>query len=149
MINFPETKAIKDSIRDAIGQSVVFVIGGEATACSTCSGLNLYDSVNELSLNQFCTVCSGSYWIVSDTQHTITAHVRHRTGDESDWGIAGDVLVGDCIMTIGIDELSDNQIVKIKKVFSDDREFRIFKTIKRGVPTRDRVRFLCRLVGKE
>jgi len=149
MINFPETKAIKDSIRDAIGQPVTFVMGGDTTACTVCSGLNMYDSVNKLSLNQFCLTCSGNYWLVSDESVVVNTHVRHRTGDESDWGIAGEVLVGDCIMTIDIDSLSDDQIVRIKRLYSDDREFRILKTIKRGVPTRDRIRFVCRLVGKE
>jgi hypothetical protein len=102
-----------------------------------------------LSLDQFCTTCSGSYWVTQDTESEITAHVRWRSGDESDYGIAGEVLAGDCIVTIGIDSLSSAQIVKIKELRVDDRKLKISRTIERGVPTRDRIRFICLEVGKE
>ena len=78
MVQFPETKTIKDSIRDAIGQTVTFTIRGSASACPTCSGANLYDSVNEISLDPFCAVCSGMYWITQDTTSGVVAHVRWR-----------------------------------------------------------------------
>jgi len=148
-MKYPTTKPIKDSIRKAIGQTSVFVIRGDSTACPVCSGADLYDSVNELSLDPFCTVCSGSYWFVGTSELPITAHVRQRTGDESDWGIAGEVVIGDCIITIDIDELSDSQIVRIKEIRVDGNKFSILRTIKRGVPERDRIRFACRQVGKE
>lgn len=148
-IQFPTTKAKKDAIRDTIGQTVTFVLEGVATPCPVCSGADLYDSVNELSLDQWCSTCSGRYWIVSDVDEEVTAHVRWRTGDESDWGIAGETLAGDCIITVAIDSLSDDQIVKIKEVRADSRKLEVFRTIKRGVPTRDRIRFVCREVGKE
>jgi len=148
-IQFPTTKSTKDAIRDAIGQTVTFVIQGVETACPVCSGADLYDSVNELSLDQFCPICSGQYWITQDVESGVLAHVRWRTGDESDFGIAGETLTGDCFITIGIDSLSETQIVKIKEVRVDSRKLEIFRTIKRGVPTRDRIRFVCREVGKE
>lgn len=150
MISYPETKTTKDAIRSAIGQSATFVIRGtDATACPTCSGANLYDSVNELSLDPFCTTCSGAYWFINDSTEVITAHVRWRTGDESDWGIAGETVTGDCSVTIDIDDLSESQISNIKEISVDDRKLKVFRAINRGVPTRDRIRFICRLVGKE
>ena len=148
-INFPDTKSIKDAIRQEIGQTVTFVLQGTATACPTCSGADLYDSVNELSLDQFCSVCSGAYWIVQEVASGIVAHVRWRTGDESDFDIAGETLTGDCIITIDIDSLSESNIAKIREVVADGRKLEIFRTIKRGVPSRDRIRFVCREVGKE
>ena len=148
-IQFPTTKTTKDAIRQAIGQLVTFVIQGIAEPCPVCSGLDLYDSVNELSLDQFCTTCSGKYWITSDVSSGIMAHVRWRTGDESDWGIAGETLEGDCFITISIDSLSESNIVKIKEIYADSRKLEVFRTTKRGVPTRDRIRFVCREVGKE
>lgn len=148
-IQFPSTKSIKDSIRQEIGQTVTFVIRGDPTACPTCSGASLYDSVNELSLNQSCNTCSGAYWLSNYIESAIVAHVRWATGDESDFGIAGDSLTGNCNITISIDSLSEDQISKIKDITVDDRHLEIFRTIKRGVPTRDRIRFSCREVGKE
>jgi hypothetical protein len=147
-INFPSTKSIKDAIRQEIGRTAAFVIKDAHTACPVCSGADLYDSVNGLSLDQFCTTCSGSYWISQDIVSSIVAHVRWRTGDESDFGIAGESFTGDCTVTIDIDELSDDQLDKIKEIRVDDRNLEVFRTIKRGVPDRDRIRFLCREVGK-
>ena len=148
-IEFPATKAIKDAIRQEIGSTVTFVIRGNVTACPTCSGADLYDSVNDLSLNQFCPVCSGTYWIIQDVVSGITAHIRWRTGDESDFGIAGETLAGDCIITADVDSLSEDQISKIREVRADGRKLEIFRTIKRGDPSRDRIRFICREVGRE
>lgn len=148
-IYFPETKTIKDAIRQEIGQTVAFVLEGDAAACAVCSGADLYDSVNESSLDPFCTVCSGKYWIVQDVESDIVAHVRWRTGDESDFGIAGNTLAGDCTITISIDDLSEDQISKIKEIIVDGRQLEVSNMIKRGVSARDRVRFVCREVGKE
>lgn len=149
MVQFPETKTVKDLIRDAIGQTVTFTIRGNVSACSVCSGANLYDSVNEVSLDPFCDVCSGMYWITQDTTSGVVAHVRWRSGDESDFGIAGETLIGDCSITVSVDDLPDSQIVKVKGVIADNRKLEIFRTIERGVPSRDRIRFICREVGKE
>lgn len=149
MIQFPQTKTTKNEIREAIGRPTTFILTGDKSECPTCSGAGFYDSVNELSLNPFCAVCSGAYWIVGDVSIDLVAHVRHRTGDESDWGIAGSVDVGDCTITISIDDLSDSQIVRLKEIVTDGRRFRVFRTIKRGVKERDRIRFSCRLVGEE
>lgn len=148
-IQFPTTKSTKDAIRDAIGKTVTFLVRGDAVACPVCSGLDLYDSVNELSLDQWCTTCSGAYWITGDVEIDVTAHVRWRSGDESDWGIAGETFMGDCSITIAVDSLSESQIVKIKEARVDSRKLEIQRAIKRGVPARDRIRFVCREVGKE
>lgn len=148
-IQFPTTKDTKDEIRQAIGQTVYFVLQGDPTPCPTCSGLENYDPINELSLDQFCLACSGAYWITQDTISGIVAHVRWRTVDESDYGIAGETLAGDCFITIGIDSLSVDQIVKIKEIRADNRKLEVYRTIKRGVPTRDRIRFICKEVGKD
>jgi len=148
-IQFPATKNIKNAIRQEIGQTVVFVIQGVPHACTVCSGANLYDSVNDTSLDPFCPVCSGRYWLVEDVESGILSHVRWRTGDESDFGIAGATFTGDCTVTIDAESLSEDQIVKIKKIKADNRYLKAFRTIKRGVPTRDRIRFVCKEVGKE
>lgn len=148
-INFPPTKSTKDAIRQAIGQVATFILQGDAVACSVCSGADLYDSVNDLSLDPFCATCSGKYWITQDVESGILAHVRWRSGDESDYGIAGETLMGDCFVTIAIDSLLESQIVKIKEIVVDDRKLEVYRTMKRGVPDRDRIRFVCREVGRE
>ena len=87
--------------------------------------------------------------VASTMRSGIVAHVRWRTGDESDYGIAGQTLQGDCFITIDINSLSPANIVKVKEVIADSRRVKIYRTTKRGVPTRDRIRFVCMEVGKE
>ena len=148
-ITFPATKAIKDSIRAVIGQTVTFVIRGDPTACPVCSGLDYYDEINEASLDPYCTTCSGQYWLTVDTLSGVIAHVRWRTQDQPDMGVGGETFEGDCFITIDINAISSSNIVKIKEVRADSRKLQVYKAIQRGVPTRDRIRFVCREFGKE
>lgn len=148
-ITFPSTKVTKDAIREAIGQTVTFVIRGDPVACAVCSGLDQYDEVNEASLNPYCDECDGKYWITTDALSGVIAHVRWRTQDQPDKTIGGETLDGDCSITIDINAISSSNIVKIKEVRADSRKLQIYRTIYRGVPTRDRIRFVCREFGKE
>ncbi len=149
MIEFPSTKATKDAIRDAIGQIVTFVIRDDETACPVCSGLSKYDPVNEASLDPFCSTCSGLYWIVSDLTSGIMAHVRWRTQDQPNMDVAGETLEGDASITIASDALSEANMVKIRYIIADSRKLQVYRTIYRGVPTRDRIRFICKEWSKE
>jgi len=148
-ITFPSTKATKNAIRNAIGQTVTFVIRGDPSPCPVCSGADLYDGVNEVSLNPYCSVCSGRYWITEDVYSGVIAHVRWRRRDEPDMTVGGEILEGDCTITIDIDALSADNIVKIKEIRADSRKLQVYRTLYRGVPERDRIRFVCREWAKE
>jgi len=150
IIKFPSTKVIKDEIRSAIGQTVTFVLEGDPTACPVCSGANLYDGVNESSLNPYCPTCEGRYWLdSSDVLSGVVAHVRWRRQDEPDYTVGGEIPEGDCTITININDLSEANIAKIKEVRADSRRLQVYRTIYRGVPSRDRIRFVCKEWGKE
>src|SRR3990172_3967597 len=139
MTQFPVTKTIKDSIRQAIGQTATFVFEGTPSGCSVCYASGYYDPVNETSLNPFCYVCSGTYWLPIETSSGVVAHVRWSVGDESDFGIAGDVPVGMCSITIDIDSIPEQNIVKIKEIRVDSRVLEVFRITRRGIPSRDRL----------
>ena len=149
MIQFPTTKPTKDAIRDAIGQVVTFVLQGDPTACPVCSGLGQYDEVNEASLNPFCDTCSGLYWLIADVESGVMAHVRWRIQDQPNMDVAGETMEGDASITISITDLSTANIVKIRHVVADSRKLQVYRTIYRGVPTRDRIRFICKEWEKE
>ena len=148
-IIYPSTKTIKDEIRNAIGQTVTFLVQGDPTSCPVCSGSGYYDGVNELSLDPFCTTCSGKYWITSDTTTDVVAHVRWRVQDEPNMQVAGEIPVGDCSVTIGYDALGAIGVAQIKEIYADSRRLQIYRTIYRGVPDRDRIRFVCREFAKQ
>ena len=157
-IEFPSTKTTKDAIRDAIGQDVVFIIKGAETACPTCSGLSLLDHSNQTSMDPFCAVCSGTYYLIPLTESTIKSHVRWVTiasesrfagGDESDFGVAGELITGTLTITIDIDALTEAEIDNIKEVIVDGRRAEVLRHGYRGLPSRDRVRFTAKEYGKE
>lgn len=125
------------------------MIRGVQTPCPVCSGLDYYDEVNEASLDPYCTTCSGKYWITSDIESGVMAHVRWRTQDQPDMTVGGEIFDGDAMITIANDGLSEANIVKVKEIVADSRRLQIYRTIYRGVPTRDRIRFVCREWGKE
>jgi hypothetical protein len=149
IINFPSTKDTKDAIRLAIGQMATFVIQGDKTACPTCSGANLYDGVNETSLDSFCPVCSGAYWITNDVSSGVLAHVRWGKEDYNNYTSAGEIPTGNCSVTININDLSNEYVSKIKYIIVDNRQVEVTQTVYRGIPTRDRIRFVCAEVGRE
>lgn len=149
MIQFPATKTTKDAIRDAIGQVVTFVIRDDQVACPVCSGLGYYDEVNQASLDPFCSTCSGLYWLVADLYSGVVAHVRWRTQDQPNMDVAGETLEGDASVTIASDSLSEANMVKIRYIVADSRKLQVYRTIYRGVPTRDRIRFICKEWEKE
>ena len=148
-IEFPNTKATKDAIRGAIGQSVTFVIQGDPTPCPVCSGLDDYDPVNESSMNSFCDVCSGLYWITADTTIDIVSHVKWKTQDQPNMGVAGVTYDCDCTITVDIDDISTSDIDKVQYVIADARKLQVYRTIYKGVPTRDRIRFVLKEWDKE
>jgi len=148
-ISFPSTKATKDAIRAAIGTTATFIISGDRLACSVCSGADYYDEVNEASLNPYCPTCGGKYWLgTNDISSGVVAHVRWKIQDKPDKTVGGDAFEGDCIITIDIDAISTANLALIKEVRVDSRKLEIYKTIYRGVPTRDRIRFVCREFDK-
>ncbi len=149
-IIFPDdTKATKDDIRDAIGQTVTFILEGAVTPCAVCSGADLYDGINEVSLDAWCATCSGNYWIISDVTSEVTAHVRWRTQDQLNMGQTGLTYEGDCSVTIDIDALTDAQLGAIREVRVDNRKVQPYRMIYRGVPNRDRIKIICREWEKE
>ncbi len=111
IISFPSTKAIKDSIRDAIGQDATFVFEGDVIECSLCSASGLYDPINETSLDSWCPTCSGAYFLPTDVEVDIKSHVRWNYGDQKDMDSAGYIPLGDCSITIDKDDMDIEMLV--------------------------------------
>jgi hypothetical protein len=67
-ITFPETKTIKEEIREAIGRNVDFILVGSGNVCPVCSSGGLFDEVNQTSLDSFCEVCFKEDTLVNTTE---------------------------------------------------------------------------------
>jgi len=143
-MEFPTTKTIKDAIRDAIGQQVTFICEGTYEACPTCSGLGYYDEINQTSLDSTCTVCSGAYWLFTDSKVTAVAHVRWSRMDEPNREMSGKTTDGECYITVSVDSLTPTQVNTIKEIQADSRRLNVYRTVYKGVPTRDRITFVAK-----
>jgi len=145
-ISILSTKTIKDAVRAAIGHEATFTIVSSGTSpCPNCSVSGWYDSYNDKSLYPWCGICSGDYWLDGESQITVSgAHVRWITMDTPGYGPAGQTYEGDCYVTISIDDLTTTQVNNVKEIEVDSRKVQPFKTIYRGIPSRDRIRFMCR-----
>lgn len=138
VITFPiNTEDIIDDIRDVIGRTVTFVTVS-SIAC-TASGCSL-DPITNTGTNSFCVTCSGLYWIPSETDYLVKAHVTWGNADILNWSTAGQMFDGDCRIqvksTVAITTVLDGEIDRVEV---DGQNFEIKSKIYRGVPTVNRI----------
>ena len=149
-IQFPSTKSLKDSIRQEIGQTATFILANadNKVACPRCLASGYYDEINDASLDVWCPVCSGVYWQSYSEEISAIAHVRWLSSDIMNYGSAGYTLDGDVVVTVSIDDVSDEQAQMVREIVIDNRTVAPNKIMLRGVPTRDRVRFVCKQIER-
>lgn len=139
------TTTIIDDIRDAIGRDITIYRTVSGIPCPA-SGCTL-DPVTNLSTNQFCTTCSGQYWINTTSGVTVTAHVRLRNVDVPVWTVGGFIVDGDAQIQIKYTQSSIDAVDNSKYFLVDGKEF-VKKDISlRGVPKVNRI--VVTLVEKE
>jgi len=145
-IHWPDnTTDIIDDIRDAIGRNVTIYTTVSGIPCPA-SGCNL-DPVTNLSVNQFCTTCSGDYWIDTASGVTVTAHVRMKNVDVPVWTVGGFIVDGDAQIQVKYTVAAVSAIEGAEYYEVDGKEF-IQKDLSfRGVPTVNRI--VVTLVEKE
>lgn len=90
-IPFPTNtrQQIEDIIND-IGRAVLFVTS-TLSGCYNCS----LDPVTNTSVDSFCPVCSGIYWIPTYSSNSIVAHVAWKYADDAEFNTGGNTYVGD------------------------------------------------------
>lgn len=95
-IIFPsDTKEKIDAIRDAIGRTVVFY----TETYSGCYNCNI-NPVTNVSVNSFCPVCSGLYWIPTLSGYETIAHITWGKIGNLNWQTGGKLFDGDCLVQI-------------------------------------------------
>lgn len=131
------TRAIITEIINQDGRQVTFGIPVAASGCYNCD----LDPISNTSINSYCPVCSGQYWIHTYSGWDVTAHVTWGRSEEKDWQTGGMIDNGDCqvkFMYSGwMQEILDNA----EYVVVDDRIMSPIPggIILRGVPEINRV----------
>jgi hypothetical protein len=133
-ITFPDTKPVIDAIRNAIGRNITFVLD-TITNCTVCS----LDPVTGGSTDPFCTTCGGKYYIVTDANHIVLAHVTNGRVDQLGWASGGQFEEGDCRAQLDYTTVNDGYVANARKIIVDGKEYRIKNKEYRGAPQINRI----------
>ena len=139
------TTDIIDQIRGAIGRDVTFMQKVGQTEC-TASGCGL-DPITGESVNSWCTVCSGMYYIPTYSGVTVSGHVSWKGAEQLGWVTGGQLDEGDCTVQIKYLDTTDEMIRETFYVVVDSRRMEIVKVIPRGVPSVNR--YIISMIEKE
>jgi len=137
------TDEIIDSIRDAIGREIEFEYLAGTIPCSACS----LDPVTNTSDDSFCPVCSGLYWIETISGYTVSGVVTWGPSDRPEWESGGQMLGGDCVIQVNLDDDILEILPKTKTVVVDEHTMEIRRKQLRGVKNLNRI--LISLIEKE
>ena len=134
-ITFPSnTKQIIDAIRTAIGRDIIAEVI-TVSGCSVCS----LDPVTNTSVDSFCPVCSGLYWIETISGATILAHVNQKPLDNLQWVTGGKYFEGDATVQVEYNAVNLDLIERSKYFIVDGKRFEKDKIELRGVPNVNRI----------
>src|SRR5690242_6413493 len=74
------------------GRMVSFYIVATVSGCPLCT----LDPISDTSVDSFCPICSGMYWIPTYSGWDVKAHVTWGTLDSQSWQTGGIVDNGEC-----------------------------------------------------
>lgn len=124
-----------ETIRGVIGRAITINVRTQGQPCPVCN----LDPVTNLSVDPWCYVCSGSYWINTISGYTISGHVLWGTAESPLIQPGGLIPEGDCKVTILFTDEFE-QLVKSAKDFIVDGKTMSLKSYRlRGVPTPNRI----------
>lgn len=96
-ITFPSnTKEIIDKIRGTIGRDITIYVTVSGIACSGCT----LDPRTNTSLDPFCSICGGDYWLNTTSGVSYSGHVRWGKSHQPYRVHGGVIDEGDCKVTI-------------------------------------------------
>lgn len=140
MISWPSRvhrETVIDEIRHAIGRDIVINIPITGIACDNAS--DSLDPVTNLSTNQFCPTCHGTYWLNTTSGITVSAHVTWKPSEIVGWYPGGQIVEGDCLIQIKYTVSSYAWATEAENFIVDGRTLKRRSITLRGVPELNRV----------
>lgn len=136
----------KDLIEQMIltdGRPVTFYTA-TYSGCPICS----LDPISDTSVDSFCPVCSGAYWIPTYSGWDVVAHVTWGTLDNKGWETGGMIDNGECTVKFIYSGYMQDIINEAEYVLVDNRTMDVQPgIILRGVPEINRI--IVKLKEKE
>lgn len=133
-IVFPDQTEMVHAIIDAVGRGVQFFLPSYTT-CSACS----LDPVNLTSVNPFCEVCFGKYYIPSYEEVPVTGYVSWGFSEQLGWSQGGQLAEGDCRLQVKYTVVNASLINSVEYLHVDGKKMKIRKKTFRGTPVINRV----------
>lgn len=134
-ITFPSnTRETIESIISEIGRDVTFYIPTES-GCYNCS----LDPVTDTSVNSFCPVCSGTYWIQTFSGANIKSHITWKYADQEQFHTGGHVYLGDGTIKVMYSVAYLDIINSSEYAAVDGKQVDIQKITLLGVPAVNRI----------
>jgi hypothetical protein len=130
------TRQVIENIIEAVGRDVTFWTS-TLSGC-TASGCSL-DPVTNTSINSFCIVCSGKYWIPTWSGYNIKSHVTWKYADQYEFHTGGTVFLGDGIVKIMYSGPYMDILDKTDYMVVDEKPVDIQRITLLGVPTVNRI----------
>lgn len=135
IISFPSnTRNVIENIINTIGREVTFW----SAALSGCYRCDL-DPVTNTSIDSFCPVCSGIYWIPTWSGYNIKAHVTWKYADEEQFHTGGNVFLGDGIVKVMYSGPYMDIINSAEYASVDGKQVNIQRVTLLGVPSINRI----------
>jgi len=134
---FPSnTRETIENIINNIGRYVTFY-SSTLSGCSA-SGCSL-DPVTGTSVNSFCSVCSGYFWIPTWSGDDIKAHVTWKYADDIQFNTGGMTFLGDGIVKIMYSGPYMDIVNKAEYLGVDGKQVDIQRVTLLGVPSINRI----------
>jgi hypothetical protein len=112
---FPKGQArsqIEEIINNSTGRDVDFFYVYSTYACPICD----LDPVTQTSINSYCPVCSGVYWIDVYSGVTMSAHVTWKFDYQNEFETGGRIFIGDARVKV-MHSPTREQLIKTPKTY--------------------------------
>lgn len=138
-----------DSMRETIGRNVTIYTPAHE-ACVLCVASGYYDPVTDTSYYVVCPICSGAYWLATQTATEVLARVHWVSNEAITATPGGKFFLGDAHITVdpSYKTLLESAQNESGKILVDGQEMQIIRINPMGAPEINRVRAVLKGMGR-
>lgn len=132
---FPNnTREQIEEIINQIARDVTFYVVESLSGCYSCE----LDPITNTSIDSYCEICSGEYWIPTYSGWTVSGHVFWGK-EHQGWVTGGQIDGGDCLVKFMHTQAAEDVVHTAEFVIVDGRVMDVDKITLRGVPEINRI----------
>lgn len=138
-----------DSMRETIGRNVTVYVRTN-DPCPLCTASGYFDNVSNTSFFTTCPICSGSFWLDTQTATEVLARVHWVSNEAITATPGGKYFLGDAHITVDptYRTLLENAQNNFGRVVVDGQNMEIIRINPMGAPEINRVRAILKGWGQ-